>query len=311
MKKAMLYLLALFVAGSIQAQGQEQGPSEWRVVNVGPGINTMHTERLSMISHDGLSLYFSSDRPESFGDPTPEGTKRFDIYVARRSNVDEPFGEAVNLGRGINSPHSDHSPAFSPDGHWMYFNSNRPGGCGSGDLYVAYREDPTDDLGWEEPRHLGCVLNTTADESCPFYYEDEETRAPTLYLVSNRTEDPGNYDVFVSALDAQTGTWGSAEPVTDLNSLAFEGHFEPHHGILWSTRDGGHGEGDLWMISGDRETGGVSRLINMEAPLNSDADEGVPSVSSDGRLYFPSDRPGGYGNYDIYVATRKRSESGK
>lgn len=278
--------------------------SEWEVVNLGPAVNTVYTERLSMISDDGLSLYFASDRPESLGDTTAGGEKPWDIYVARRSDVDEPFGEAVNLGQGINSPYSDHSPAFTPDGHWMYFVSDRPGGCGSGDLYVAYREDPSNDLGWEEPRHLGCALNTSADESCPFYHVDEETGRVTLYLVSNRAEDPSNYDIFASTIDEQTESWRPAEPLANLSSAAFDGHFEPYHGLIWSERKGGYGKGDIWRVPNNRETGN-SQATNIGAPINSEHDEGLPSVSSDGRLYFPSDRPGGYGGYDIYVAVRK------
>lgn len=297
--------LSSFGARTEQSDTSFMAGAEWEIVNLGPAVNTEYTERLSMISDDGLSLYFASDRPANLGDTTAGGAKPWDIYVARRSDVDEPFGEAVNLGQGINSPHSDHSPAFTPDGHWMYFNSDRPGGCGSGDLYVAYREDPNDDLGWKEPRHLGCALNTSADESCPFYYVDEETGRVTLYLVSNRGEDPSNYDIFASTIDEETGSWGPAEPLANLSSAVFDGHFEPYHALIWSERKGGSGKGDIWMVPNDHETGNSSQAVNIGAPINSEHDEGLPSVSSDGRLYFPSDRPGGYGGYDIYVAVRK------
>ena len=43
--------------------------------------------------------------------------------------------------------------------------------------------------------------------------------------------------------------------------------------------------------------------------INSDSDNDMPTLSCDGStLYFTSNRPGGVGGYDIYVATRKRLE---
>ena len=45
----------------------------------------------------------------------------------------------MNLGATINSASADFVPAFSPDGHWMFFASDRPGGFGRADIWQSYR----------------------------------------------------------------------------------------------------------------------------------------------------------------------------
>src|SRR5207245_8342173 len=65
--------------------------SDWSApVNLGPNINTKFGEVQVSITHQGLSLYFSSNRPGGIG-PS-------DIYVSRRTSLNAPWGPAKNLG---------------------------------------------------------------------------------------------------------------------------------------------------------------------------------------------------------------------
>jgi tetratricopeptide (TPR) repeat protein len=96
-------------------------------VNLGPVVNSADGEGLPCISSDGLSLYFTSDRPGGFG-----GT---DIWVTTRSSVVAPWTEPINLGPPVNSSYQDGSPRLSVDGSSLYFYSTRPGGYGDSDLY--------------------------------------------------------------------------------------------------------------------------------------------------------------------------------
>ena len=59
---------------------------------------------------------------------------------------------------------------------------------------------------------------------------------------------------------------------------------------------------DVWYV--ERISNGWGNPIHLEAPINSDYREFSPAVSSDGTLYFCSDRPGGYGLCDVYVSRR-------
>jgi len=302
------YLLSLstLVLGGASVHVSAQYPSDnsdWSVENLGSTINTEYGERFSMVSSDGLALYFASDRPDALGEPNEDGRRPWDMYVALRERVDEPFGEAVNLGPTVNSPYGDHSSAFSEDGHWMYFASDRPGGCGSYDLYVSYREDTSDHLAWGAPKHLGCTVNTEFGEACPFFTTDERSNEQLLYLVRNTVKGRANFDIYVSEVGESPQDIRSPLPVSELNTSLHDGHFEPRHGLIWSRRDGGHGGSDLWLTSARSQAGRWAQPKNLGSSVNTEHEETLPSITESGRLFFPSNRPGGHGDFDIYTAT--------
>lgn len=62
---------------------------------------------------------------------------------------------------------------------------------------------------------------------------------------------------------------------------------------------------DIWYV--ERGPGGAWGLaVRLPEPVNSEHSELLPRVTADGTLYFGSDRPGGYGQSDIYAATQDR-----
>src|SRR5688500_503924 len=101
--------------------------SEWSVpVNLGPTVNSPFADNVPDVTRDGLSLYFSSNRPG--------GSGAGDLWASRRASVDDPWGVPVNLGPTVNSSAVDLGPNVSPDGHYLFFTSNRPGSLGLNDI---------------------------------------------------------------------------------------------------------------------------------------------------------------------------------
>jgi hypothetical protein len=100
-------------------------------MNLGPTVNSSASDGYGgqSISADGLSLYFTSDRPGGLGG--------FDIWVTRRATVSDPWAPPVNLGPPINSFAHDLPSNFSADGSTLYFTSRRPGGFGGYDIWQA------------------------------------------------------------------------------------------------------------------------------------------------------------------------------
>jgi len=98
-------------------------------VELGPPINSSYNDNYSCISADGLSLFFSSNRPGGFG--------AMDIWVTTRVSDFEPWGAPVNLGPQVNSSGWEGGPVISPDGFSLYFGSERPGGSGADDIWQA------------------------------------------------------------------------------------------------------------------------------------------------------------------------------
>ena len=291
-------LVGLMGASPLRAQGLGRF-SEWSApVNLGPVINSEFSEGAPAISPNGLSLYFSSDRPGGFGEN--------DLYIAQRATPEDPWGTPVNLGPAINTDSQERTPNLSPDGHWLYFGSNRPGGCGNEDLLVAYREDPTDDFAWYPAFNLGCIVNSLAFDAGPAYFADYETGRVQLFFTTNR--DLGQTDVHVSAL-GEDHVYGPPERVLELSSPEVDGRptirYDGLEIIIQSMRPGGFGDFDLWMAARDTTQEAWRIPVNLGPMINSDAADNGPSLSLDGTtLYFSSARDGGYGSGDLYMATR-------
>src|ERR1043165_5992904 len=94
---------------------------------VAPGVvSSEHVEIRLAASPDGTQLLWgSTDRPG--------GPGGWDVWVSRRTGATW----APPVAASFNSEANDFDPAFSPDGRWVYFFSNRPGGLGGDDIYRA------------------------------------------------------------------------------------------------------------------------------------------------------------------------------
>jgi hypothetical protein len=101
--------------------------------NLGPNVNGPGSEHHSMPGPDGRTLYVTSDRPGGYGGE--------DIYITTRA-ADGAWGPLVNAGPVVNGPGNDRCVTFTPDGTAVLFDSDRPGGYGSKDLWWV----PTSDL---------------------------------------------------------------------------------------------------------------------------------------------------------------------
>lgn len=110
-------------------------------VNWGPaqlaqgGVNSSANDARPNVRHDGLEIVWDSDRFGTLG--------LTDIWVSRRSSVDEPWGTAVHYDAPINSAATESRASLSWDGTRLMFGSTRPGGEGSADVYTATRSKVT------------------------------------------------------------------------------------------------------------------------------------------------------------------------
>lgn len=283
--------------------------SDWSTpTNVGAPVNSAAAEQGPAISKDGLSLYFVC------GD-CPGGHGGVDIWVSERSSVDQPWGQPRNLGPSINTPFNDGSPALSTDGHRLFFDSNRPGGFGGFDLYIARRTDKRDNLGWGAAVNLGPAFNTNANEQGAEYFpggNDGDTDGATLYFTSNRAGGPGNEDIYTVRIYSN-GTFGSPALVDGLNTSSRESgpaiRKDGNEIVFVSDRPGGFGGVDLWVATRAGISEPWSTPVNLGQPINSGGNDGGPAFSFHGTsLYFHSPRAGGVGGtfFDIWLLTREK-----
>ena len=273
--------------------------------NLGPVVNSAFNEEHPSLSRDNLSLYFVSDRPGGLG--------RRDIWVSRRPNPKAAWGPPVNLGPNINSARDERSPTLSDDGRRLYFSSLGRGGCGMADLFVAAR-DTRDDLGWRPAENLGCVVNSPFGDAGQALFEDASTGVTTMFFASSRPGGAGDFDIYRAQRRAGDKAFGPATlvpelsgPFRDTRTAVSRDGLE----IILSSdvegRQGGVGGQDLWVSRRRTTRDRWSVPVNLGRPINSEGYDGAPALSFDGAtLYFHSDRPGGSGGTDLYVATRHR-----
>jgi Tol biopolymer transport system component len=268
--------------------------------NLGSVVNSSSNDSTPAVSKDGRSLYFGSTR----------GAGGNDIWVSQWDDATGAWGAPTNLGI-VNSAGVDTAPSLSRDEHWLFFHSNRmPGGRGGFDIWVSYREHTHDDLGWQAPVNVGSDVNSTSDETDPDYLENEDGGAPQLFYGSNRPGGLGGFDLYVSTLQPD-GRFGPGSLISELSSpVADPGlmvRFDGLEAFFFSRRQGGIlGSIDMWTAT--RET--VFDLWSAPrhlTPLNTAGIDQAPHIAADREtLYFASDRSGGAGGLDLYVATRTK-----
>jgi WD40-like Beta Propeller Repeat len=277
--------------------------SDWSApVNLGAIVNSAFNDFGPAISKNGLSLYFTSIRPGGFGEQ--------DIWVSQRPGLGEPWGPPTNLGPNVNTPFNESVPAFSRDGHWMFFNSNQPGGFGAADIWASWRVHTHDDFAWQPPVNLGSGVNTASADLGASFFENEEGGIPLLFFGSDRAGGAGGADIYVSALAAD-GSFGPATLVPELNSPQADQRpairFDGLEIFLFSDRLGSLGGNDLWAFTRASVVDPWSPPVNLGPLVNTASSEAQAYLFSDRRtLFFASNRPGGFGGIDLYVTTRER-----
>jgi len=118
-------------------------------------INTDKHEYYASVTRDG-ALYFS--RIIERGNPK--------IFFSRQKNG--TYSEVIEIDSVINNGGAFH-PYISPNGDFIIFNSNKPGGFGETDLYISYK----DKKGlWTKPVNLGSKINSELRDICPVLSPD-------------------------------------------------------------------------------------------------------------------------------------------
>ena len=312
------------------ASAQQFGP--WsQPVNLGPTINSISDDMHPALSKDGLSLYFSSNRPGGAG--------ALDLWVSQRDSLDSPWQPPQNLTM-LNTPYDDHAVNLTMDGHWLFFYSTRPGGCNVGrqELWASHRQNKRDDFGWEPPFNLGCIINAPgADDGGPGYWEDDTAGTRYLYFARNYTPaNPNGFGIYLSTCTADLDScnrqqlWSSPVFVAELNSPGFRNTktaIRLRDGleiIVTSNRSGTTGGLDLWVATRASAQDPWQLPVNLNLDnqdkcaqlgldsgncpsVNTTANDGAAALSWDGQtLILYSNRAGGLGGNDLYISARKK-----
>jgi hypothetical protein len=271
--------------------------------NLGPAINSESHDEAPSISVDGLRLYFGSWRSGGYGNN--------DLWVSTRPTIEDEWGQPENLGSIVNTSARDGGPRISADGLSLYFNSTRPGGYEPtlwGDVWVTERATTSDP--WGSPVNLGPTINSPSHAFAVSISHD----GLSLYFGSERAGGSGNDDIWISRRVTKDDPWEEpvnlgttvngpthdADPSISADDLAL--FFSDY--ALAPYRPGGYGNADLWITTRLTIADPWNRPVNLGPTINTSYHDFAPSISADGStLYFMSNRPGGYGSWDLWQAS--------
>lgn len=299
----LLCLLAWTTGAPGTSRQSTETFGQWStLVHVGSPINTPYNDTYAILSRDGLTMYLTSDRPGSVGGD--------DLWFATRESVDAPWGDPQNMSV-LNTAAMDSLAVLSSDEHVMFFYSNRTDvdACGSGDIWMTRRRDRRSQ-GWEPPTNVGCVLNTTADETAPAFFENPQTGAVTLFY-GRKPGVLGDFDIYASAV-GEDGYFGEGALVQELSSPGRDTRISIRkdglEAFITSDRAGGL---HIWRSTRETLADLWSTPVALPYPVNTPAPaaDGSPWLSRDGTtLYFFSTRTGGFGGRDIWYVVRKQNQ---
>ena len=305
MRRSMMVtvLAAVLVGTSAVAAGAFGAFGDWStavdIETTGPGthpdFNTAALEGCPFISPHGTMFFMASNRAGGAGG--------LDIWVSTRDHTDDEWGAPVNLGAPINSASNDFCPTIGRDGKTFFFVSNRPGYCGAGDIFTARFGS---DLTVDSVEHLGCDVNSAADEHSPFP-TNIPGLGPVLFYSSARALDAsdtaGDHDLYMST--SHGGVYQAGTAIPGVNTTSQDGQPNVRRDGLelffYSDRPGAAGN-DIYSASRSSVFDAWGTPVNLGPAVNSAGAESRPSLSWDGTtLYFGSTRAG---SSDIYVTTR-------
>jgi Tol biopolymer transport system component len=196
-------------------------------------VSTTWSEGGPSLTGDGLTLFFSSNRPGGDGD---------DVWMATRPSRSAPFGPATHVPE-LGSPAREYDPIVSRDGLSIYVSSERAGGMGRFDIWLATRASTSAAFGAPLPLS---VLGSPGDDN-----GGSET-ADRLTIVFSR-DDGTDIDVWSASRTDPNGDLAAPVRVDEVRSSAsdFGPSISPDGDVLYfsSSRPGGEGRHDLWFAT--------------------------------------------------------------
>ncbi len=253
------------------------------------GLNTEHDEGAPAFSPDGSTMYLARAVRQDW--PTT-----VEIYTSSRSEAKWSAPQKYEITADTLSNYSD--PFVSPDGEWLYFASDMPGGQGGTDIWRINLKDKHGTL-----ENLGPQINTKGNERFPNVRTDS-----LLYFASNGHPGMGGLDLFVAKL----------QPRDENNRLAMDRWVVENMGVPMnsSADDFGitFGAGESGFISSSRgDARGYDHIYSFIKPdlqiwisgyvVDKD-DEPVPNaviriVGDDGSNQKTASKPDGSFRFDL------------
>jgi outer membrane protein OmpA-like peptidoglycan-associated protein len=264
-------------------------PAYVSIRNIGEVINSSFHEYSPLISADGNTMIFTSNRSlDEY--KIKSGTNFEDIYITYIQG--DHWAEPKKISPNINNKYNDAAAALSADGKTLFLYYEE----GAGDIYISKYQDSI----WTKPVALNKNINT------PLFWETSaclSADGKKLYFTSNRPGGEGELDIYVSELD-NNGEWGKAVNLGPTINTQYheDSPFIHADGVtLFFSSDGHPCLGSNDIFKSEYKNGKWTKPENMGYPINSIDYDGFFVLSPDKKTgYYSAMREDGVGNADIY-----------
>ena len=207
---------------------QKDDKGKWsKPEDVSGGVNTAYDEGACCFSVDGREMFLT----QCVTDPS---YPRY-AQIVKSNRSDAAWSKATEVKLTGDTLSSYAHLAISPDGEWLYFTSDMPGGKGGLDIWRV-RITPA---GYGGVENLGEPVNTPGDEAFPTFRPNGD-----LYFSSNGHPGLGGLDIFIAKV-GKDGCYHLSHPGYPLNSqgddfgMTFEGPY--NRGFFSSNRGDARG----------------------------------------------------------------------
>ncbi|MDD6818020.1 MAG: OmpA family protein [Prevotellaceae bacterium] len=175
-------------------------------------LNTEYDEGACAFTPDSKTMYLT----QCLADPS---YPRF-ATICKSNRADASWSKVTTEALTKDTLSSYAHPAVSPDGEWLYFTSDMPGGMGGYDIWRVRIGGKS--MGGVE--NVGTPINSEGDEMFPTFRPNGD-----LYFSSNGHPGMGGLDIFIAKPDSLGNGWTLEHPGYPLNSqgddfgMTFEG----------------------------------------------------------------------------------------
>jgi len=267
-------------------------PVKVKLVNLGSEINSPFADYAPVISADGQSLFFTSNRPGGVSDVKDKDGAYFDdIYVSTK----QPNGKwgRPNLVAGINTAGNESAAGITPDGQTLFIFK---GDNSTGNLYFSELKENA----WGTVAKVGSDVSSAAKETSATVSVDGDI----LIFSSNRSGGYGGSDLWFSSR-LPDGSWSLAKNMGSIVNTQYDEE-SPFLGFdgktLFFSSQGHSSMGGFDIFRSELINGAWSEPQNLGYPINTSEDDLHFVLSADGETaYLSARREGGLGDTDIYT----------
>ena len=153
--------------------------------NMGKVVNSISWDSQPSLSADGKTLFFSSGRQDGFGGN--------DIWMTTKTDTSGWVFPTL-MPKEINTSGNEESPFIHPDGHTLYFRSDKHIGMGGYDIFYSRYVDSTQS--WTAAKNIGYPINTEGSEGALSVSLDGKTAYFASDMAYLNDKSNANLDIY-------------------------------------------------------------------------------------------------------------------